>query len=220
MPETAAYILRQTEWITYVFLGVFIALTLLRLLYHDRVLHNVGLFVYKRFLTNYFSTEANTILNGYQAVMFVIQVLVISLLIYFSNQTFDFFPAMSGFIGLLEIASFVIAYFLFRFLLGFIVAVTFDFKVLHLRLMFDKTNYLSNTVLLILPLLMVYVFATDYSRAFLTAVLIIFALLLIYRYLLVINNNKKMLFTGLFYFILYLCALEIAPLLLMLKLSV
>ena len=48
----------------------------------------------------------------------------------------------------------------------------------------------------------------------------VFLFLLIIRYSLLLINNKKLIFNNLFYFILYLCALEIVPLVIILKLTI
>jgi hypothetical protein len=220
MQEAAPYIVRHADWITYIFLGLFLTISMTRLLFHERIIHTFGLLVYKRFLNSYYNPEANVILNTYQSIMFMMQLVILSLLLYFVNTTFQLTPSMRGFMGFLEIMGVLVLYFLLRFHLGFIVAIIFDFKQLHIRLIYEKTNYLSWAVLWVLPFLILYVYALDFNETFLTGILLFFCLLLIMRYLLLISNNKKLLFGGLFYFILYLCALEIAPLIIILKLSI
>jgi hypothetical protein len=49
---------------------------------------------------------------------------------------------------------------------------------------------------------------------------LVFVILLVLRYSLVLVNNKKLITNNLFYFMLYLCALEIAPLAIILKLTI
>jgi hypothetical protein len=220
MQETANYIIHPSDWITYIFLGLFFTITATRFLYHDRILHTFSLFLSKRYLISYYTTEVNVIFNSYQAVMFCIQLVGISLLLFFVNETFNLTPSMSGLMGLLEISGLVLVYFFVRFLLGFIVAFILEFKQYHIRLMYEKTNYLSSFALWLLPLLALYVYAFNYNKYFLIGILVFSCLLLISRYLLVVQNNKKLLFSSLFYFILYLCALEIAPLIFILKLSI
>lgn len=49
--------------------------------------------------------------------------------------------------------------------------------------------------------------------------LMILSILLFYRFLFIVLKNNKLIFSKLFYFILYLCALEIAPLLVLFKMT-
>ncbi|NQV78269.1 MAG: DUF4271 domain-containing protein, partial [Lutibacter sp.] len=64
------------------------------------------------------------------------------------------------------------------------------------------------------------VYLSEYKGLLFEITFLVFLLVLILRYVLILLNNKKLIFNNLFYFILYLCALEIAPLIIVLKLTI
>jgi len=76
-----------------------------------------------------------------------------------------------------------------------------------------KNGYLYTVNLLLFPFLIINNYLID-STYFLS---IILCLLLIFRVVLITYNNKNVIFRHIFYFILYFCALELAPLLILYK---
>ena len=86
--------------------------------------------------------------------------------------------------------------------------------------MFEKINYLNTVILWILPFLIFSNYTENYKELFLNITAVLVLAFLVLRYLLLILNNKKLILSGFFYFILYLCALEIAPLIIFLKLTI
>ena len=107
MTDSAEYIFRNSDWITYLFIGLFGLISVMRFLYHERIVHTFGLFLSKRYLSYYFSSEANAIMNVYQALLFFIQISVIGLLVYFTNESYKFILLEPGFEGFLKIILFI-----------------------------------------------------------------------------------------------------------------
>ena len=81
-------------------------------------------------------------------------------------------------------------------------------------------NYLSNLMLWSLPLILLSFYLQFFKSATLKITILFFIIMLVFRYVLLLINNKKLILNNLFYFILYICTLEIAPLILILKLTI
>jgi len=113
----------------------------------------------------------------------------------------------------LSILTFVLIYYLVKN--SFIIFATniFDVKQELNYLIFTKNGYLYNVCLWLFPVLVLYQYCYP-NYIFLTTSI---SFLLIFRLFLVLFNNKSIVFRHLFYFILYFCTLEIAPLLLIYK---
>ena len=220
MFEATKIIHQNNDWITIVIIVIFIVLTLVSLLFKERLSHGNTFFLSKKNSSIYFNKGKAKLLNLFQIALFIVQLLVLSLLLYLANLYFQVHIQSLNFESYILIFCSVGIYFLLRYLIGLFVAFLFNFNSQHTKIVYDKINYFNNVVLWILPLLILSIYAAKYQKIFLEITFVVFALLLILRYCLILLNNKKLIFNNLFYFILYLCALEIAPLIIVLKLTI
>jgi hypothetical protein len=220
MFEATEIISQNNDWIIIVFLLILLALTIAKIFFNDRLLHVSTLFMSKKYFLMYFNKEKSNILNIFQIILFVVQLLVLSMFIYHS---IIFYQLKMDFFGLnkyLVIVAGVGFYLGFRYITGLFLAYVFDLKNGHNKLVFEKVNYFNNLILWLLPFLVLYVFTTDFKFFFFIITVSLFVLLIIIRYALILSNNKKLIINDIFYFILYLCTLEIAPLIIIFKLTI
>jgi len=220
MFEATKIVNQSNDWITIVFLAILLVLVSLKIIFKERFLHTNKLFLSKKYVSIYFNKDKGIISNIFQPFFFVVQLLALSLLFYLINSYFIISEKFFAFNGYILIFSAIGFYFCLRFLLGLFLAYLFDLKGIHKKITFDKTNYFNNLVLWILPFLMLSIYSFNLKDVFIKILILLFVILLIIRYSLVLLNNKKLIFNNLFYFILYLCALEIAPLVIILKLTI
>ena len=219
MFESTEIVNQNNDWIVLVFLTILLVLTIAKIFFNDRLLHVSTLFMSKKYFLMYFNKDKNTILNVFQILLFVVQLLVLSMFIYHSNI---FFQLKMDFFGLnkyLLIVAGVGFYLGIRYITGLFLAYIFDLKKGHNKFIFEKVNYFNNLILWLLPFLILYVFTADFKAFFFIITVSLFVLLIIIRYALILSNNKKLVFNDIFYFILYICALEIAPLIAVIKLT-
>ena len=216
----ATEILRQNnDWITFVFLMILVLLAVAKFFFKDKLLHTGSLILYKKYLLIYFNKDKSVILNKFQALVFLVQMLALSVLFYVGNSYLTNEAHTGSIIDFYIILGTVAAYFCIRYIIGFLLALALNIKNVHTKIVYEKISYFGNIILWILPLLLLSVYASNYGKLFFSITLIMFAFLLVVRYVLFLSNNKKLIFNNLFYFILYLCALEIAPLIIILKSS-
>lgn len=220
MFEAKEIIQQNHHWISLVFLAILIFLTWAKVLRKDRLFHTASLFFAKKYLFIYFNKEKNDILNLFQFLLFMVQILVLALLLYFANSLWQFSERLNGLNGYLLLLGTVALYFCLRYLIGLFLAEIFSIKNKYNKIVYDKMSYFNNLILWILPFLILSAYANIHKELFLKITFFILVILLILRYVLVFINNKKLIVNNLFYFILYLCALEIAPLAIILKLTI
>ena len=94
-----------------------------------------------------------------------------------------------------------------------------SFQKPYRKMVFDKLNYFNNVILWIIPMVLIYSYVNSYKIFFFNILFLISIALLVVRYGLLLANNKNLIFNNIFYFILYLCALEIAPFVIIFKLT-
>lgn len=220
MFEAKEIIHQNHHWVSLVFLAILIFLTWAKVLYKDRLLHTASLFVANKYLFIYFNKEKNDILNLFQFFLFMVQILALSMALYFANYFWQFSDRLNALNGYLLLVAGVGLYFCFRYLIGLFLAEIFNIKNKYNKIVYDKVSYFNNLILWILPFLMLSAYANIYKEFFFKITFLLLVILLILRYVLVLANNKKLIVNNLFYFILYLCALEIAPLAIILKLTI
>lgn len=220
MFEAKEIIHQNQHWVSLVFLAILIFLTWAKVLYKDRLLHTASLFFANKYLFIYFNKEKNDVINLFQFLLFIVQLLVLALLLYFANNLWPFSDRLNALNGYLLLVAGVGLYFCLRYLIGLFLAEIFNIKSKNNRIVYDKVSYFNNLILWILPFIMLSAYANIYKEYFFKITFFVLVILLILRYVLVLVNNKKLIVNNLFYFILYICALEIAPLAIILKLTI
>jgi len=220
MHQATEIVFQNKDWMTYVYLLIFSSLAIARLLFDQRLYQNTTLFLSRKYLLIYFNREKRNTLTLFQTIMIVPQLLVISLLFYMiGNFSFpDKF--VSEFETYIKILIVVILYFGLRFLLGLLVSSILNLRKIHNKILYEKTSYFNTIILWILPLLVLSSYAPIHRELNLKLTGILFVVLVAMRYALLIINNKKLILSNLFYFILYLCTLEIVPLLIISKTTI
>ena len=210
----------NNDWITFIFLVILIILTIENFLFENRLLNTSSFFLKKKKMLFYFNKEKNIFLNLFQILFFIVQLLTISLILYFLNPFLGLKIGFTGFKLYIVVCIGVSLYFTFRLLTGIFLAFIFNIKPIHQKFSFEKISYFNNLILWILPLLILSSYAKQFDDLIFKITIFVFLFLLIIRYSLLLINNKKLIFNNLFYFILYLCALEIVPLVIILKLTI
>lgn len=219
MNEATERLLFTKDWITIVLLIIVVLFTISKLFTGDR-LSNLFSLVYSRNYLVKYQKQTPLLVNTFHICFGIIQILTLSLTIFIGVRAFNSIPRELEFTYFISILTGVFIFYVLRFFIGKFIAVVFDKEKEFEYINYLKISYLSNFCLLIFPVLLFTIYAKYDSINFSFFVLIISMLLLLLYYILIINNNQKVILSKLFYFILYLCALEIAPIILLYKLFI
>jgi hypothetical protein len=207
----------KNDWILVFFIIIFSLLAIVKWLYKERLFNLVTIYFSKDYFLKY-GKENQLIFNWFNAVLFFIQSVIIGFL--FLAYCIFYKPEIIQQNSLqlfLKSILFVSLFFLVRYVVGKVLAIIFEINKQHEHLAFAKISYLYSSILLIIPFTFSIFYIKTYNLLAFQLTIAIFTILLIIRYVVVFNNNNKTIFSRLFYFILYFCALEIAPVLLVLK---
>lgn len=217
MTEAVDRIVNSNDWITILLLLVIALFIYTKLRRPERFQKLQTLLINNSYINDY-SKSTPLILNGFNIVFYVILIIVISLLLFVAINQYNSAVSTYSVNYFFLIFIYVFSFIILRFILGFLLGVLFQKEKEQQYFSFLKISYLSNFSLIMFPLLILnfYIGLKWYSNALVIAALLLF----LYYYGLLIKNNQKMIFDKLFYFILYLCALEIAPFIIIYKLLV
>lgn len=207
----------HTDWITGLFLLLLFLLVFAKMIHPDKFNKTFNLFNSNKFFLNY-SKEPNLIFNSFAVVMFGVQLISFTLLGYLLTDKWALFLGLTFtaeygvFFGI--IALFLIGKLLLIKLLGFL----FNFTKLLDQFIFFKNAYLNVIAIYLIPIIALLAYSQHINKLIIYLSLIYLLFLFMFSYLQILLNNKKIIYQQFFYFILYICTLEIAPLLIIMKL--
>jgi hypothetical protein len=206
----------KNDGITLIFLLIFILLVVVKLIYNERLFLLTTIGISKKYFLNY-GKESRLIFNGFNSILFIVQSLIGMLIVYAFLQFYQPELVQESSFLLLKIFLGLSIIFLIRYLIGKGFGILFDVENTHNHISFEKMSYLFSILLLILPFLLLVFYIEKYNFLFFQLLIAVLTILLTIRYLFLFSNNKKQIASRLFYFILYLCALEIAPIFIIYK---
>ena len=158
-------------------------------------------------------------IDQFDALLFINLIISLSLFCFLGYSTFiDSIPFNLG--AFLKILLGIGSIILIKILLERLIGSLFGIDTLMDSYLFQKTNYKNYTGLLLLPINILLVFTIPLS---VNVFYVIFALIFIINligFITSIKTHQKTIINNIFYFILYLCALEIAPYVILYKLFI
>lgn len=202
----------NTNWISIILVFLFAIIAVLKIIDGDKLKGYVFALFNKGFIQD--EVEENTsFFSSFYSLLFifssVVLALVTSLLVAETNKNTSF--SLSSFFLILGI---IWSYFTIKSLLEIGVIRLFFIKKEVRFYVVSKFGYLYSISFFLIILFVLFRFGPLNFSFFIAATLGLFFLKFVFQ----VVNNKNLVFGKLFYFILYLCAFEIAPLLIMFKL--
>jgi len=158
------------------------------------------------------SEENRTFFDSFKVVIFMFTVIVLSLLAY-RFKMYRLSINVTSFSSYLPVFLSLLSYFLIKRTLEYLLFYLFLIKRDVRFFIVSKVNYL-HTITFLLYLVIVLSEYIGFKQVYL---FYFAALLFIVRFVIHLVANKKLIFNKLFYFILYICAVEIAPLFILFK---
>ncbi len=199
-----------TDWMTIVLLFALLVFTLGKYLFQARFANFIALPFNNKYLAMY--GKKGKLLNWFHILLTIFQLFNLALFIYLgrdilienpNNQNFLFFWWIFGLLGAFETIKILLQ--LFK---GYV----FNTYGLVTELIYNKLSYFNHgsIVLFIANILLIYLLKD--SKLVIYTAFLLFLLINGIGLVSLLKNNQKLILTHSFYFILYLCTLEIAPL--------
>ncbi|MFT5761677.1 MAG: hypothetical protein ACI8WA_000795 [Polaribacter sp.] len=203
----------STNWLTLVFVFGLILLVVLRMLNHQKLFEYSRSFFLKGFIEKKVE-ERGSFFSGFNIVLFVFSVLGYAL--FFSYLAEFFITEIElSFQLYLKITALVFGYFTMFLVLDLVFCHLLEIRSELAYFIAAKLGYSYNIALFLFPFLIL----VAYSFLNIYALLAVFIILFTLSFVLAFINNKNLIINKFFYFILYICALEIAPLLIIYKIT-
>ena len=211
--EAIERIITNKDWMTLLLLGIVFLIVIASLIDQKRLKQLIALPYSDFYLLNY----EPSIWLAFNSILFVVSNAILSLFIYVFLENFYLDKIVFISFPFIRILGIVFGYWLFKFGIGLFIAYLFEIQTLQKKIIFTKMSYFFSASLYLLFLLFFAVYFFDKQPTFILVFFSVYAILLLIRYYHFYRLYKREIIANLFYFILYLCALEIAPLLIAIK---
>ena len=204
----------NTNWISIILVFLFAIIAILKIIDGDKLKGYVFALFNKSFIEDEVE-EKTSFFSSFYSLLFIfsssVLALVISFLVAATNKNTSF--SLSFFFLILGI---IWSYFTIKTLLEIGIIRLFFIKKEVRFYVVSKFGYLYSISFFLIILFVLFRFGPLNFSFFIATTLGLFFLKFVFQ----VVNNKNLVFGKLFYFILYLCAFEIAPLIIMFKLVI
>jgi len=217
--ETITRQIIDTDWITIIIISCLGLLATAKLINSVRFSEFILLFNTNKYIV--LNHKGNRLSTFFNAILMLVQVLSVSLFIYLSADILKLQDDADINIYLYaKIASLYVFVLICKILIEKIISTIFSIEILIDDYLFYKISYRNFLGVILLPLNLLFIYTLQPSQIVLIVLIILIALLNLLVLFSVYKKNEKIILNNLFYFILYLCTLEIAPYFILYKLII
>jgi hypothetical protein len=201
-------ITENKDWATVLFVLSFAIIAITKSLYQNRFGDFMNLIFSDKYSKVY--RDSSQLKSSFTISLFIVQIISVAFFIQLSLSIFGY-AVKTDWVLFIQIFTFLLFFVLSKFLIEKIIGTAFNIEEFVEQFNLQKVIYRTYISLFILPLNVILFYYDSISKnipiVFISIVLFISTI----TYLVSIKNYQNLIFSKLFYFILYLCTLEIAP---------
>lgn len=215
MFESVERTIISKDWLTLLFLISFCLLVLIRFVFRKQFsLFLVFLFSNK--YENQFISKQDDVINWFSSLLFAIQIISFTIFIYIA-VTFFYPTLIAAPLLFIKIITFTTFFIIIKYILEKIISVILDLELYVNTYNFYKLSARNLFGIVLIPINLLLVYCINGNKIIFFSVILTFLLYNLIGLFFLLKNYQKLIISKLFYFILYLCALEIAPYLVIYK---
>ena len=196
------------DWATILFIACFALIAINRTVFETRFGEFIRLAVSDKYTKIY--KDSGNMMSWFTISMFFLQVISFTFLLQFLLSYFDI-AEKNSLMSFIQIFTLIAAFILSKYLIEKIVATTFNIEDFNEQFNLHKVNYRTYMGLLLLPVNIILFYNDLQYPVIIYVIMALIVTASIISYLVSLRLYQNLILGKLFYFILYLCALEIAP---------
>jgi hypothetical protein len=201
-------ILVNKDWATVLFLAAIAVIALNKTIFSIRFNEFIKLGYSDKYNKVY--KDTNNLLSWFTISMFVIQLISFSFFILLMLSYFNY-TKIDNYITYIQIVTFLFVFILSKFLIEKIIGTAINSESLVDQFNLIKVNYRAFLGFVLLPINIVLYYNSWPIKEVFYIILSVFLIYNVFTYYFLVKTYQKTILSKLFYFILYLCTLEIAP---------
>lgn len=201
-------IIENKDWATALFILSFVLIAITKSIFENRFNEFSRLIISDKYLKVY--KDSSQMTSWFTVFLFVVQLISFSFFIHMILYQFGN-VLKTDWLVYTQIFTFLTVYILSKYLIEKIIAIAFDIEEFAEQYNLQKVSYRTYIGIFLLPINCFLFYYDAFPRVFLLVFIFIVLIINLFTYLVTLKNYQNILLGNLFYFILYLCALEIAP---------
>ena len=201
-------IIGASDWATIVFVLMFVIVAVVKSVFENRFHDFMKLVVSDKYIKMY--RDSMYLMSGFTIFLFVVQLVSLAFFIQLILNHF-FHTSKTDGILFIQITTFLSVFVLSKFLVEKIIATSFNIEEFSDQFNLQKVSYRTYVGLMLLPIDTILFYNSNLPNFFIYLLIVAVLLTNLLTYVISLKNYQNLLIGKLFYFILYLCALEIAP---------
>ena len=206
--ELIPRIVENKDWVTIVFIMAFAIVAITKAVFENRFNDFINLIANNKYLKIY--KDSSNLLSWFTVLLFVVQLISVSFFIQLVLSHFNY-TTKTNWIVFIQIFTFVSVFILAKYLVEKMIATSFDAESFIEQFNLFKISYRSYLGIVLLPI-NILMFYTNFINTYVIIGLLLSLLAInAITYLISLKNYQNLIIGKLFYFILYICTLEIAP---------
>ncbi len=201
-------IIENKDWATALFVLSLVLIALTKSVFENRFNDFTKLIYSDKYIKMY--RDSSHLMSGFTIALFVVQIISFT---FFLQLFLSYYgrASKSDWMLFIQLFTFITYFILAKFLLEKIIATAFKIEEFMEQFNLKKVTYRTYIGLIILPIDLILYYFDVFSKNIFLPIFVIALIINLFTYLLTIKNYQSLIMGKLFYFILYLCALEIAP---------
>ena len=201
-------ITENKDWATVLFVLSFAIIAITKSLYENRFGDFMNLIFSDKYSKVY--RDSSQLQSSFTISLFIVQIISVAFFIQLSLSSFGY-ATKTDWVLFIQIFTFLIFFVLSKFLIEKIIGTAFNIEEFVEQFNLQKVIYRTYISLFILPINVILFYYDSISKNIPIVFISIILFISTITYLVSIKNYQNLILSKLFYFILYLCTLEIAP---------
>lgn len=201
-------VVENKDWATVLFVLCFVLLAINKTIFEVRFNEFIRLGISDKYIKIY--KDSGNMQSWFTISMFLVQLISFAFLIQIIMSYYGY-TTKTNWISYIQIITLLGVFILSKYLIEKIIATSFNIEEFNEQFNLQKVNYRTYIGLLVLPLNLVLFYNDFPSKNLILGIIITILTINIATYTLTLKIYQNSILSKLFYFILYLCTLEIAP---------
>ena len=201
-------IIENKDWATILFVLSFGTIAATKTAFENRFTDFVKLIYSDKYINIY--KEGSHLKSSFTIALFFVQLISFAFFIQISLSYFEN-TSKTDWVLFIKIITLLVYFVLSKFLVEKIIATSFNIEEFVEQFNLQKVIFRTYIGLFLLPINIILFYNDLVSSNFMTTLVFIVLIVCTLTYIVSIKNYQNIIFSKLFYFILYLCALEIGP---------
>ena len=201
-------IIENKDWAIILFVVSFALIAVTKSIFENRFSEFSRLLVSDKYIKIY--RDTSQLMSWFNIILFVVQMISFAFFIQLILHYYGHVSKTDGIIYI-QIITFLSVFVLSKFLIEKIIATLFDIEEFEEQFNLHKVSYRTYISLLLLPVNIILFYNNNPSENLILSIITAVLIINLLTYLVSLKNYQNLLLAKIFYFILYLCTLEIAP---------